>query len=71
MISLISPVEFTLGTILSALLFFTLLILKELASATAPASRWQGFGRFLNIALVPLLITLFITVAIKINDILR
>ena len=71
MISLISPVEFTLGSILSVSLLITLLVLKVSASATAPASRWQAFGRFLNIALVPLLIPFFITVAIKINDILR
>jgi len=71
MLSVITPVEIILGTILSALLLIVFLVLKQLASATDVESKWQAFGRFLNIALVPLLITFFITVAIRIKDLLR
>jgi hypothetical protein len=76
MVSTITLFEMTLDTALSAslgtistLLLITLLVLKELASTLE--DRWQAFGRFLNIAIVPLLITFFITVVIRIVDVLR
>jgi hypothetical protein len=66
MISAISPVELTLSTILPAVLLIVLLILKQLAVASG-AGHWRAFGRYLNIALAPLLITFLVTVAIKIS----
>ena len=58
----------SLSTI-SILLLVTLLVLKEMASSLE--DRWQVFGRFLNIAIAPLLITFCITVVIRIVDVLR
>jgi hypothetical protein len=52
----------------AALLLITLLVLKELVSTLA--GKWQNFGRLLNIAIGPLLAAFFITVAIRIAELL-
>lgn len=75
MVSTITPVEIALGTALSAslstiaiLLLITLMVLKELASTLEAG--WQTFGRLLNVAIGPLLMPFFITVVIRILDVL-
>jgi hypothetical protein len=72
----ITPVEIildpTLSTSISAItvvILITLLVLKELVSTLE--GKWQAFGRFLNIAIVPLLATFFIIVVIRMADFLR
>jgi hypothetical protein len=63
--TLLSP---SLSTVaISLLLVF--LVLKELASTLEGG--WQVFGRSLNIAIVPLLITFFATIVMKAVDVLR
>jgi ABC-type uncharacterized transport system involved in gliding motility auxiliary subunit len=76
MVSIITPFEMALDVPVSAslsvmaiLLLIILMVLKELASTSE--RRWQALGRFLNIAIVPLLITFFITVTTRIADVLR
>lgn len=65
-VGVIAPLDIALGAIFSAMLLIAFLTLKELASATAVQSNWRVFARSLNISLVPLLITFFITVGLRI-----
>lgn len=67
-IALVTALSTSLSTT-TMLLLITFLVLKELASTLE--GRWQVFGRFLSIAIVPLLITFFTTAAIRTIDILR
>ena len=76
MISIITPVEMSLDIALSAslgtismLLLLALLVLKEVAMNLEGA--WQTLGRFLNIALVPLLITFSVIALIGVIDVLQ
>ena len=70
MIGGITQAEIAAGSVFSILLLITLVILKELASARR-GKHWQALGHFLNIALIPLLITFFVSVALRIAAFLR
>jgi hypothetical protein len=77
MVSIITPFEIALDAALYAslsamatLLLITLMVLKELALASEKRE-WQAFGRFLNIAIAPLLIIFLITVVIRVVDVLK
>jgi hypothetical protein len=55
--------SFTL-MVLSIILLVLLLVVKELALARG--RQWKAFGRMLNVAIVPLVITFAVTVLVRI-----
>jgi hypothetical protein len=58
----------SLGAI-AVLILIALLALKELVSTLE--GRWQTLARYLNVPIVPLLVTFCVTVGIKISDALK
>lgn len=70
MLEIITSTAIASVTIWLTVVLITLLILKELVSAAQLPGRWKAWGRYLNIAIVPLLVIFLITVAIRIIAIL-
>jgi hypothetical protein len=58
------------GDALPAIMLIALLVFKELATVVL-RRKWLALGRLLDIAIAPLLIVFFVTVAVKISDALR
>ena len=56
--------------LIGILVLLSLLVQKELAS-TSEGARFKRLSRSLNLAIVPLLIVFFITVGVKIMEILK
>jgi hypothetical protein len=76
MISILTSAQLNLDPALAAslgsiavLVLIALLMLKELASTAE--GEWQAFGRFLNVAILPLLVAFCITVALRVVDVLN
>ena len=67
-LSLDASLAATLSAI-TVVLLFGLLVFKELVSTKK--GRWETLGRYLNVAILPLLFTFCIMVAIRVADALR
>jgi hypothetical protein len=55
--------------VLSLVLVVLLLVVKELAASRG--KNWKALGQLLNVAIVPLLLALSVTVLVRVVDILR
>ena len=56
-------------TVLAVVLLIVLLVVKELVSTLE--GRWRLFGHYLNVAILPLLVTFSVVVALRVADVLH
>jgi len=63
-------IDNVLGPEFIAVLVIALLVVKELAAASMKHN-WRLFARYLNVALVPLLVIFFINIAFKMIKLIR
>ncbi len=62
MTSLFSSAEVLSSSVPIAVALIALLVFKELASAMPAESRWRALGRYLNVAIAPLLMVFAVAI---------
>ena len=65
----LDPVLSAALAVLAIVLLIVLLVIKELVSTLE--GRWRLLGRYLNVAILPLLVTFGVTVALRVVDVLN
>jgi len=65
----LDPALSTTLSIIAVVLLMVILVIKELVSTQE--GRWEVLGRYLNVAIIPLLFTFCIMVAVRVADALE